>query len=181
YKVLFKINSLVQYGCVPGQALDVKFYKLVDPSRITIEYIECALEILFHLKVCCYKPVSWLRNQYKKHQASKRIAKTPAISLDDGLVYVHRVQITPSKVYFCGPEINHSNRLFRKYPEDVDNFLRVSFVDEDLSKMHSEDLCMRSTKQERPTRVHERILSILKNGIVIGEKKFEFLAFSSSQ
>ncbi|KAH0985408.1 hypothetical protein GBA52_012585 [Prunus armeniaca] len=181
YKVLFKINSLVQYGCVPGQALDVKFYKLVDPSRITIEYIECALEILFHLKVCCYEPVSWLRDQYKKHQASKRIAKTPAISLDDGLVYVHRVQITPSKVYFCGPEINHSNRLFRKYPEDVDNFLRVSFVDEDLSKMHSEDLCMRSTIQERPTRVHERILSILKNGIVIGEKKFEFLAFSSSQ
>ncbi|ONI10959.1 hypothetical protein PRUPE_4G078800 [Prunus persica] len=179
--LLIKINSLVQYGCVPGQALDVKFYKLVDPSRITIEYIECALEILFHLKECCYEPVSWLKNQYKKHRASKRIAKTPAISLDDGLVYVHRVQITPSKVYFCGPEINHSNCLFRKYPEDVDNFLRVSFVDEDLSKMRSEDLCMRSTKQERPTRVHERILSILKNGIVIGEKKFEFLAFSSSQ
>ncbi|KAI5331515.1 hypothetical protein L3X38_021641 [Prunus dulcis] len=181
YKVLFKINSLVQYGCVPRQALDVKFYKLVDPSRIRIEYIECALEILFHSKQCCYEPVNWLRNQYKKHSASKRIAKTPAISLDDGLVYVHRAQITPSKVYFCGPEIHHSNRLFRKYPEDVDNFLRVSFVDEDLSKMHSEDLCMRSTKQERRTRVHERILSILKNGIVIGEKKFEFLAFSSSQ
>ncbi|XP_021834254.1 probable RNA-dependent RNA polymerase 1 [Prunus avium] len=181
YKVLFKINSLVQHGCVPGQALDANFYELVDPTRIRIEDIECALDKLFHLKECCYEPVSWLREQYRKYQTCKRIPETPAISLDDGLVYVHRVQITPSKVYFCGPEVNHSNRLFRKYPKDVDNFLRVSFVDEDLGKMRSADLCPRAAEQERRTRVYERILSTLRNGIVIGEKKFEFLAFSSSQ
>ncbi|KAH0985407.1 hypothetical protein GBA52_012584 [Prunus armeniaca] len=171
YKVLFKINSLVQHGCVPGQALDANFYELVDPTRIRIEDIECALDKLFHLKECCYEPVSWLREQCRKYQTCKQIPETPAISLDDGLVYVHRVQITPSKVYFCGPE----------YPEDVDNFLRVSFVDEDLGKMRSADLCPRAAEQQRRTRVYERILSTLRNGIVIGENKFEFLAFSSSQ
>ncbi|XP_021821147.1 probable RNA-dependent RNA polymerase 1 [Prunus avium] len=186
YKILFKINSLVQHGCVPGQALDVNFYELVDPSIIRIEYIECALDKLFRLKGCCYEPVSWLTEQYKEYTACKRIPQSPAISLDDGMVYVHRVQVTPSNVYFCGPEANISNRVLRNYPEDIDNFLRVSFVDEDMGKMRSGDLCPRtnsttSTEEERRTGVYERILSTLRNGIVIGEKKFEFLAHSSSQ
>ncbi|KAM1520582.1 hypothetical protein ACFX10_010942 [Malus domestica] len=187
YKILFKINSLVQHGRVPGQALDVTFYKLVDPSTIRTDYIECALDKLFRLKVCCYDPVSWLREQYRDYKSCTRIPETPAISLDDGMVYVHRVQVTPSKVYFCGPEVNLSNRVLRKYPQDIDNFLRVSFVDEDLGKIRSEDLCSHlrtsntSAEEERRTRVYERIFSTLRNGIVIGDKKFEFLAYSSSQ
>lgn len=98
-------------------------------------------------------------------------------------MYVHRVLITSSKVYFCGPEVNLSIRVLRNYPKDGENFLRVSFVDEDLGKMRSVDLCLRksSTKDERRTRVYGKILSTLRDGIVIGEKKFEFLAFSSSQ
>ncbi|KAM5566908.1 putative RNA-dependent RNA polymerase 1 [Rosa sericea] len=183
YKILFKINSLVQHGCIPGQALDVDFYNLVDPTRIRIEYIVCALDELFNSKECCYEPGMWLLKQYIMYKACKRIPQSPAISLDEGFVYVHRVQITPSKVYFCGPEVNLSNRVLRNYPEDIDNFLRVSFVDEDLGKMRSVDLCPRtsSAEEERRTRVYERILSTLRDGIVIGDKKFEFLAYSSSQ
>ena len=181
YKILFKINSLVQHGCVPGQALDVMFYKLVDPSTIRIEHIECALDKLFCLKARCYDPVSWLCDQYREYIACQRIPESPAISLDDGMVYVHRVQVTPSKVYFCGPEVNLSNRVLRNYPQDIDNFLRVSFVDEDLGKLLSKDLCPRTNCNTRRSRVYERILSTLRNGIVIGDKKFEFLAFSSSQ
>ncbi|XP_050132471.1 probable RNA-dependent RNA polymerase 1 [Malus sylvestris] len=186
YKILFKINSLVQHGCVPGQALDAMFYRLVDPSTIRIEHIECALDKLFCLKARCYDPVSWLCDQYREYMAYKRIPESPAISLDDGMVYVHRVQVTPSKVYFCGPEVNLSNRVLRNYPQDIDNFLRVSFVDEDLGKLLRKDLCPRtnchtSADEERRTRVYERILFTLTNGIVIGDKKFEFLAFSSSQ
>ncbi|KAK9930040.1 hypothetical protein M0R45_027099 [Rubus argutus] len=33
FKILFKINSLVQHGCIPGEALDFNFYCLVDPTR----------------------------------------------------------------------------------------------------------------------------------------------------
>ncbi|KAL6191260.1 hypothetical protein ACLB2K_037651 [Fragaria x ananassa] len=183
YKILFKINSLVQHGCIPGQALDVNFYNLVDPASIRIEYIESALDKLFNSKECCYEPVRWLHKQCTMYKACKRIPQSPAISLDEGFVYVHRVLITPTKVYFCGPEVNLSNRVLRNYPEDTDNLLRVSFVDEDLGKMSSVDLCPRThcEEEERRTRVYERILSVLRDGIVIGEKKFELLAFSGSQ
>ncbi|KAF5442827.1 hypothetical protein F2P56_035445 [Juglans regia] len=191
YKILFKINSLIQHGCVPEPAIVNAFYRLVDPKKIKIKMpkkikikmIESALDKLFHLKDCCYEPVKWLKQAYTTYPTSTRFQTTPAISLDDGLVYIHRVQITPSKVYFGGPELNLSNRVLRHYPEDIDNFLRVSFVDEDLDKMYSIALSPRSSsaKEDKQTRVYDRILSTLRDGIVIGDKKFEFLAFSNSQ
>ena len=183
FDILFKINSLVQNGCLAGPTLDASFYRLIDPRKIKISYIEHALEKLFHLKGCCYEPSKWLSEQYKMYITSRYPTKSPSISLDSGLVYVHRVQITPCKVYFCGPEINVSNRVLRNYLEDIDNFLRVSFVDEELDKMYSTDLSPRASSgnEDRRTGIYKRILSILRNGIVIGDKRFEFLAFSSSQ
>ncbi|KAK4548396.1 hypothetical protein RGQ29_032800 [Quercus rubra] len=183
FYILFKINSLVQNGCLAGPTLDASFYRLVDPRRMNIAFIEYALEKLYHLKECCHEPSRWLSEQYRKYITSRHPPKSPVISLDSGLVYVRRVQITPSKVYFCGPEINVSNRVLRNFHEDIDNFLRVSFVDEELDKLYSTDLSPRASSgnEDRRTGIYKRILSILRNGIVIGDKKFEFLAFSSSQ
>ncbi|XVE91802.1 hypothetical protein REPUB_Repub01dG0043000 [Reevesia pubescens] len=177
FEILFKVNLLVQNGCIPGPALDASFYRLVDPCRIDKVYIDYALEKLYYLKECCYEPSRWLRKQYKIYITSKKNPGSPAISLDDGLVYVRRVQITPSRVYFCGPEINVSNRVLRYFCDDIDNFHRITFVDEELEKIQSTDLLARG----RRTEIYERVLSTLKNGIVIGDKRFEFLAFSSSQ
>lgn len=180
YKILFKINSLVQHGLLAGPTIDATFYQLLDPRRMNIACIEHALENLYNLKECCYEPSRWLREHYRKYLSSRNHPQSSDISLDKGLVYIHRVQITPSKIYFCGPEVNVSNRVLRNYPEDTDNFLRVSFVDEDLDKMHSTNLAPRTSSNKR-TRIYTRILSTLQNGIVFGSKKFEFLAFSSSQ
>ncbi|XVF85598.1 hypothetical protein PTKIN_Ptkin17bG0129800 [Pterospermum kingtungense] len=177
FEILFKVNLLVQNGCIPGPALDADFYRLVDPRRKCKVYIDHALEKLCHLKECCYEPSRWLLEQYQNYVTSKKHLVSPAISLDDGLVYVRRVQITPSRVYFCGPEINVSNRVLRHFRDDIDNFLRLSFVDEELEKIYSTDLLARG----RRTEIYERILSTLKSGIVIGDKRFEFLASSPSQ
>ncbi|KAL2927978.1 RNA-dependent RNA polymerase 1 [Bienertia sinuspersici] len=145
FYILFKVNYLVQSGCLPGPNLDRSFYQMVDPKR--------------------------------------RSPEKPTISLDAGLVYVRRIQVTPCRVYFCGPEVNVSNRVLRHYPHDIDNFLRISFVDENLEKLYSTDLAPRSSGigGDRRTDIDRRIRSILRNGIHIGDKKFEFLAFSSSQ
>jgi len=183
YDILFRINMLVQNGYLAGPTLDNTFYRLVDPCKFDIAHIEHALEKLYHLKECCYEPSKWLQEQYIKYRTSRHPPKPPAISLDSGLVYVHRVQITPSKVYFCGPEINVSNRVLRHFSENIDNFLRVSFVDEELDKLFSTDFSPRtsSANEDRRTGIYKRILSILRNGIVIAGKKFETIAFSSSQ
>nr|CAA09697.1 RNA-directed RNA polymerase [Nicotiana tabacum] len=182
YKILFKISSLIQHGCFPGLALNFNFFQLVDPRRRNIACIEHALEKLYYLKECCYDPVRWLTEQYDEYLKGRQLPKSPPITLDDGLVYVRRVVVTPCKVYFCGPEVNVSNRVLRNYSEDINNFLRVSFVDEEWEKIHSTDLLPRaSTGNGTRTDIYERILSTLRNGFIIGDKRFEFLAFSSSQ
>ncbi|KAH9779507.1 RNA-dependent RNA polymerase 1 [Citrus sinensis] len=132
--------------------------ELHRPSGHSVKYLviqnqdgKHALEMPFHLRECCYDPVSWLREQYRKHVSSGQLPISPAVALDDGLIYVNKILVTPSKVYFCGPEISLSNRVIS------------------------------STNGERRTRIYERVLSTLRNGIVIGDKKFETPAFSNSQ
>ncbi|KAM0042835.1 putative RNA-directed RNA polymerase [Helianthus debilis subsp. tardiflorus] len=155
FNIVFKICALVQHGCIPGPVLNADFYALLDPRRRDIESIEYVMEKLYLSKVYCYDPVRLIIEEYRKN---KRL-RSPAISLENGLVYVRRVQITPSKVYFWGPEVIMSNR-----------------------KLYSTDLSPRVGQSGvSRTEIYKRILSILKNGIVIGNKKFEFLAFSSSQ
>lgn len=180
FDILFKVNSLVQHGCLSGSELNNDFYRLVDPLKINVEYIEHALERMYFSKDFCYEPARWLKDQYKIYLSANNPPRSPSISLDNGLVYVRRVQITPCKVYFSGPEINVSNRVLRHFHEHIDNFLRVSFVDEELDKLYSADLSTRISEIGK-TEIYYRILSILRNGIDIGGRKFEFLAFSSSQ
>eukprot|EP00268_Persea_americana_P043032 TRINITY_DN4313_c0_g1_i1.p1 TRINITY_DN4313_c0_g1~~TRINITY_DN4313_c0_g1_i1.p1 ORF type:complete len:1139 (-),score=196.99 TRINITY_DN4313_c0_g1_i1:354-3770(-) len=183
YKILFKVNSLVQNGIIMGPTLDDEFFSLVNPCSIDNHYIEHALETLSNLKETCFEPAKWLRQQYNKYEMSQRRPRLSTISLDSGLVYIHRVQVTPTKIYFCGPEVNVSNRVLREFSDDIENFIRISFVDEEWEKMRSMDLIprARSSDGEKHTGIYKRILSTLRKGIVIGEKKFEFLAFSSSQ
>ncbi|KEH40645.1 RNA-dependent RNA polymerase 1 [Medicago truncatula] len=180
FDILFKVNSLVQHGCLSGSELDNDFYRLVDPLGINVELIKHALEKMYYSKDFCYEPARWLKGQYRRYLRANNPPRSPTISLDNGLVYVRRVQITPCKVYFCGPEINVSNRVLRHFHQHIDNFLRVSFVDEELDNMYSADLSSRISENGR-TEIYYRILSILRNGIDIGGMKFEFLAFSSSQ
>nr|GMD23409.1 probable RNA-dependent RNA polymerase 1 [Ipomoea batatas] len=183
FKLLFKICSLVQQGCLPGPALNTNFFRLVYPFTVHIGCIEYALEKMYYLKKCCYDPVRWLTEQYEQYHKFKQPPKSAAISLDNGLVYVRRVLVTPTRVYFSGPEVNQSNRVLRHYFDDIDNFLRVSFVDEDWEQIHSIDLSRRASSPSvtSKTDIYDRILKVLKDGIVIGDKRFEFLAFSSSQ
>ncbi|KAK2654463.1 hypothetical protein Ddye_014319 [Dipteronia dyeriana] len=187
FKILFKINLLVHHGCLPGPLVDDWFFRFVDPSRLNIACIEHALEKLFHLRECCYDPLNWLSEQYIKYSKSRRTRTLPEllpIALEDGLVYVRKILITPTRMYFYGPEASLSNRVLRSYPDDIDNFLRVSFVDEDGQKLYATALSPRtssSTDEEKRTGIYRRILSILRNGIDIGGKKFETLAFSNSQ
>lgn len=198
YNIIFKVCTLVQTGCLPGPKLGADFFRLVNPRTVAPTYIEHALEKLYYLKECCYDPVAWLREQYDKYRSFRELPKSPAIHIDDGLVYVHRVQVTPTRVYFAGPEVNVSNRVLRLYRDhknrnrtrdpnedqnNYDNFLRVSFVDEEWEKMYSTDLSPRvaAGDETKRTKLYERILSILREGIRIGNKKFDFLAFSSSQ
>ncbi|KAF9579397.1 hypothetical protein BGW38_004353 [Lunasporangiospora selenospora] len=88
-------------------------------------------------------------------------------------VYLRKVIVTPTTMYLHPPTVETSNRVIRQYSDLSDYFLRVEFADEGLSKLWS--------KGQTGYALFTRIFSILDQGIKIGNRTYEFLAFSSSQ
>lgn len=89
--------------------------------------------------------------------------------------YMRSARITPSTVYYSTPSVDISNRVIRYFIEYADRFLRVRFTDEKLLGR------INSTSDNTMDEVFTRIKRTLANGIVIGDRHYEFLAFGNSQ
>ena len=90
------------------------------------------------------------------------------------MISIHRVTITPLGTYLCGPYQEPMNRVLRRYAAHSDNFLRVEFSEETGETMRFD----RDTSLDKI--FQKRFKSVLRDGIVIGGKRFEFLGFSHS-
>ncbi|PRQ43735.1 putative RNA-directed RNA polymerase [Rosa chinensis] len=171
YEIVYKINSLVQRGKLVGPNLDKFFYHLMNLKSQQRWQIEFALDRLGDVRDTCYDPCSWLEDFYSNPVTSKSATS----SSHNAAAMVPNILVTPSKVYFNIPKCM-SNRVLRivlqSHPHLIGNFLRVSFVEENMSKLYF---------NKDDVEIKERILAILRNGLRIAEKKFEFLAFTGSQ
>ncbi|KAK1005552.1 hypothetical protein LTR91_003973 [Friedmanniomyces endolithicus] len=83
--------------------------------------------------------------------------------------------ITPTTIHYASPVLETSNRVFRDYRYHEDRFLRVKFTDERYRGkiMNGED----GTQDE----VFARVKAVLQDGILVGDRRYEFLAFGNSQ
>ncbi|KAL5116812.1 hypothetical protein ACEQ8H_005293 [Pleosporales sp. CAS-2024a] len=80
------------------------------------------------------------------------------------VVMIYKAIITPT-------DPDTSNRVLRKYSKHIDYFMRVSFADEDgLSVFHDP----KASQEE----VYTRFRNILRNGISLASRHYEFLGFS---
>ncbi|CAG8760962.1 11622_t:CDS:1, partial [Acaulospora colombiana] len=90
------------------------------------------------------------------------------------LFHCHRVMVTPTSLVLQGPLPDETNRVIRKYADYTSNFLRVEFREEDrLQFRWDRDV-------DGNAFIDERVGGVLKEGIMIAGRKFEFLAYSSS-
>ncbi|KAG1530087.1 hypothetical protein G6F51_013949 [Rhizopus arrhizus] len=88
---------------------------------------------------------------------------------------LRKVIVTPSTLFIEPPNLETTNRVVRHYQDHADRFIRVQFMDEGFNRVGA----ARSKKTNEP--IYDRIYDVLKRGIQIGDRKYEFLAFSSSQ
>jgi RNA-dependent RNA polymerase len=90
-------------------------------------------------------------------------------------IMVRSATVTATTIYFNSPSIDTSNRVIRQFRQHEDRFLRVKFRDESYKGtiMNFGD----NTSDELFTRVKR----IMKNGIVVGDRRYEFLAYGNSQ
>ncbi|KAI1300421.1 RNA dependent RNA polymerase-domain-containing protein, partial [Xylaria venustula] len=100
----------------------------------------------------------------------------PELGIPSHCAWVRKVVITPSTMYLSTPNPEPSNRVLRHYARYSDRFLRVQFTDE-LAK--GKIFSSPRSKQQNP--LYNRVFRTLANGINIGGRHFEFLAFGNSQ
>ncbi|KAK5049094.1 hypothetical protein LTR84_005517 [Exophiala bonariae] len=93
----------------------------------------------------------------------------------DNIAYIHKVSITPSRLYLSsGPEPENNNRVLRKYPDHHDYFIRVQFCEEDGQQLRY------SAQVSNDEIFRGRFTKLLNEGFNLAGRHFSFLGFSHS-
>ena len=88
---------------------------------------------------------------------------------------IRSATVTPTTVYFMPAAVETSNSIIRKYQPFEDRFLRVKFTDEKHKGR------VMSTEDSTMNEVYTRMKRAMTNGIKVGGRHYEFLAFGNSQ
>lgn len=177
FELMFQLNMLVQLGFLNAASLTRRFYTLLQSQNTRLEYAKLALRELLNSDDVCYDPENWVKERVAKYASSR--VQVPLSPSEGSDVNIYRLSVSPTKVYCQGPEIDFSNRVTRKYVDEIDNFLRVSFVDEDWENISAAALTSGNGLEK--SQVFDRILLVMRQGVQLAGKQYEFLAFSSSQ
>lgn len=127
----------------------------------------CLLERVADLKCRIFDPMTIFKIPTTHSSALRNLPEYCYLS--------RSVTVTPTTLYFSSPAVELSNRVVRKFSEFQDRFLRVKFSDElNNGRINAVD-------DDSQNAVFARIRRVLQSGIVLGDRKYEFLAFGNSQ
>ncbi|KAH7039872.1 RNA dependent RNA polymerase-domain-containing protein [Microdochium trichocladiopsis] len=89
------------------------------------------------------------------------------------MVLVYKVQITPTRLLFTGPELEPNNRVLRKFSDHTEYFARLQLCEEDGQDMFFNPKVAMET-------IWQRFRTVLVNGVQICGRVYKFLGFSHS-
>lgn len=183
YEVLFRLNSLVHMGKIVAKHVNADLFKALE--EIPLHISRMIFEKMSKLESTCYEPLQFIQQEACSRKIRQNALLSSNIKGEGKLMRCYRIHITPTKIYCLGPEEEVSNYVVKHHSEYASDFVRVTFVDEDWSKLFPDAISARNGQgffsQPFKTGLYYRILSILKDGFSVGPKKYEFLAFSASQ
>ncbi|KAI9740016.1 MAG: hypothetical protein M1818_004767 [Claussenomyces sp. TS43310] len=156
---------------------------LINEHNITKEFISrlgdlalkdpvkgrTVLEYIAEQEVRIYDPLSIFGDE-------EAFAYSPNSKVPHYCGYTRKATITPTMIYFSTPTVEMTNRVIRHYASFADRFLRVQFTGEKTEgRINS---CADKTRDDE---IYLRVYRTLANGIQIGHRHYEFLAFGNSQ
>ncbi|KAL8457723.1 hypothetical protein ACS0TY_035550 [Phlomoides rotata] len=183
YEVLFQLNSLIHSQKMSLAAVDDDLFQTL--SSLDTNTALQALKEMHKLHSTCYEPKLFIETQSFVPTRKRKNLSPEKRLIEQNVMSCHRVLVTPSRVFCLGPELESSNYIVKNFASHASDFMRVTFVDEDWGRLSAGAVSAHIMKgifsKPLKTDIYRRILSVLRDGIVIGDKRFEFLAFSASQ
>ena len=176
FTVQYQLEACISQGCLHESAIGTHWVERLlaqdrgpNSDRYDPQYPRATklLEKVLESKQRFYNPMDIFHFGQQISLAKKHIPEYCTL--------VRSATVTPTTIYFNSPSVDTSNRVIRKFREHEDRFLRVKFRDESYKGtiMTFDD----DTTDELFTRVNR----VLKNGIVVGDRHYEFLAYGNSQ
>ncbi|KAF7937915.1 uncharacterized protein EAE97_007711 [Botrytis byssoidea] len=92
--------------------------------------------------------------------------------------FSRKATVTPTSILFNSPTVETTNRVLRHYSKENEEgrFLRVQFTDEKF-----EGRINSCADKIRNDAIFTRVFRVISNGVRIGDRHYEFLAFGNSQ
>ncbi|RMY19677.1 hypothetical protein D0867_04551 [Hortaea werneckii] len=168
FKIRYQLEVCLSIGVLNESNMTAEFIqRLAETKPENAERMAKVLEKIADSEKRIYDPMETFRLQGLVNVSTRKMPRYCAM--------VPGAVVTPSTIYFSTPVMETSNRVIRKYAENGDRFLRVKFTDERYrGKIKAGD---DKTMSEVLTRVYRT----MKNGIKIGDRLYEFLAFGNAQ
>ncbi|OBT73729.1 hypothetical protein VF21_07167 [Pseudogymnoascus sp. 05NY08] len=163
-EVCISRNILEVHNITPEFVMELASLVDTDKERAT-----CILEYISEQGKRIYDVMSIFKDP-------DALAHSPKSKIPTYCAYTRKATVTPTTIYFSSPTVETSNRVIRKYSAHGDRFLRVQFTDELF-----EGRINACADKIRNDQLYTRVYRTLKNGIRIGDRHFEFLAFGNSQ
>jgi hypothetical protein len=180
----FQVLKLALNGKLPPSTVMSLFPVLLDMIQAGTSHLACthALQQLY-IQLPSMGPSS-RAEEFEKEALHEKLKLFSSSYVDEESVYrlvgkhphlrlIHHVRVTPTGVYLEGPEQEVTNRVLRKYNDNLDCFARVTFSDEDGERIEFQ---WNTSLDE----VYIRIQAVLDGSLAICGQDFAFLGFSSS-
>lgn len=167
--VRFKIQCLVSKRIIIREAVKYEWIELLKtlPDHIAFALLQ-AIETKNSLGTSLMKETNDILKSFKCKDTLNRFLT------HDQYCFIPHCIITPLRIICEGPIAELSNRVVRHFAKFRNNFIRVSFKEEDIRS---------NVKNLGKKTARDRILNILNDGFYLEfiDKKYEFLVFSAGQ
>ncbi|TID17510.1 RdRP-domain-containing protein [Venturia nashicola] len=165
FEVRYQLEVCISHGYLHESNISEEFLRKLAERDESIAV--AILEQVADAKERLFNPMSIFELKVRRSAARKKIP--PHCTLARSAV------ITPSTIYYTTPSVEISNRVVRHWSAIQDRFIRIRFTDElDNGRVQSQDNKIMDD-------VFSRIKRAMENGIVLGDRKFEYLASGNSQ
>ncbi|KAI8328367.1 RNA dependent RNA polymerase-domain-containing protein [Chlamydoabsidia padenii] len=169
FEVLYLLECCITQNYIMERNLDDGFYKLLlklGPG------VSCALlNMIAQEKKRVWNPTRELESIWNKHKEKvfhqRRIPNHCSM--------LRKVIITPTSMYIQPPSLETTNRVIRHFDAYSDRFVRIQFTDEGLTRITA------GHKRKTQEAIFDRVYQTLKRGILIGNRRYDYLGFSGSQ
>lgn len=167
FEVRYQLEACISQGLLNEYNIDAAFLEKLN--SFDTDRARMMLEGVADQNMPFYNPMDMF-------EEPKIFNYWPTAKIPTQAAIVRKAVVTPTTVYFKTPTVELTNRILRHYSDQTDRFLRVQFTDElTFGKIWSDQGSSKSDE------LYTRVLRVLLDGLVIGDRHYKVLAWSNSQ